>query len=139
LNAFTTLAFGRELLDLFAGAGRVTDGQAHVVGGEGVGDVDDRLAGDVAGGGERRGRGVEGHGEDDHLGRLGRGGDGFAARAVARGGGHSLSLGKVARADDDLVTRLGEQSGQTLGHGAGAENCDGHMKLSRLAADIGCL
>ena len=55
------------------------------------------------------------------------------------GSGYGLRLGNVARADDDFVACLGEQGSQPLGHGAGAENCDGHAKLSQLAADIGCL
>ena len=67
---------------------------------------------------------------------MGGRGNGVGACAVSGGGGQRLRLGDVARANDDLVARFGEQTGQALGHVAGAENCDGHVECSLWAIAI---
>ena len=94
----------------------MTDRQAHVVGGERVGDVDDDLAVERAGRAQRGDGLVVGRGDDDHVvaggaagggdggGARDRGGDGL--RLVQRGGGDAHGVaGRVncwARAEPML-------------------------------------
>jgi len=103
----------------------VADGQAHVVGGQRIGDVDDDLAGQVAGSLQRCRSVCKGSGEHDRVGARGgaRGEDGFGAGV---GGCDLCRLGAIFRRHADLMAGAGELFDECRAHVAGAENCDLH-------------
>jgi hypothetical protein len=107
LNAFTTCALaGAALAGLLRAGSAVRGDQPGGVGVEGVGDVDDDLAGQRVAvlGDDRHGVGVR-HGEDDDV--AGRDGAECPGRgAAAERGGQVLGLGGVAAHDLDGVAVL---------------------------------
>src|SRR6266700_6076668 len=126
LNAFTTCALAGAALagDLLRAGSAVRGDQPGGVGVEGVGDVDDDLAGQRVPvlGEDRRGAGV-GHGEDDDV--AGRGGAECPGRgAAAEGGGQVLGLGLVAAGELDGVAALDRAGGYGAGHAPQADNAD---------------
>jgi len=110
--------------DLLRGGGAVRGDQPGGVGVEGVGDVDDDLAGECVPvlGDDRHGAGVR-HGEDDDV--AGRGGAECPGRgAAAERGGQVPGLGRVAAGDLDGVAALDRTGGYGAGHAPQADNAD---------------
>ena len=108
-------------------AGRTVRGdQLGVVGaGEGVGDVDDDLAGQRVPvlSDDRHGAGV-GHGEDDDV--AGRGGAECPGRGpAAESGGQILGLGRVTADDLDGVASFDPPGADGAGIGPEADDADG--------------
>src|SRR6202030_1427924 len=110
--------------DLLRAGGAVRGDQRGGVGVEGVGDVDDDLAGQrvPVPGEDRRGAGV-GYGEDDDV--AGRGGAECPGRgAAAERGGQVLGLGRVAAGDLDGVAALDRAGAYGAGHAPQADEAD---------------